>query len=130
MERKQLIEEIFLDGYLGKENKDRDYAHYVKPLNPQDGIGYSCVFRIRLSKTAAILVGIQINVAKEEKNTNCYLTYIDSGQDPKTRYRKWLTMTFFRKREHYLGLGIDEIIRRIAPILAEKLEKAERLYHG
>lgn len=129
MERRNLIENIFLDAYFGKEDKKRDYDHYVKPLNPEDGIGYCCVFRIRLSKTAAILVGIQVDLSNQEKNTNIYLTYIDSGQEPKTRYRKWLTKTFFRRREHYLGLGIDEIIRKVSPILAEKLEKAEGLYH-
>lgn len=130
MDKQELIETIFLDSYFCKENKERDYEHYVKALSPQDGIGFFGTFRVKLNKTAALVVGVHIDVSKPEFNTQYRITYVDSGQQPKTRYRKWLTITFFRKREHFNGLGVDEIIRRVSPILAEKVIKAENLYNG
>lgn len=123
----ELIKDIFLDAYLGKENKERDYKYWVKPLNPDDGIKFFCVFRIRLKGKAAILVRIQVDLEAELANTETSLVYIDQGFKPNTRFRTDFTKTFYKKRERLTGLGIDEIIKRVAPGLAEKLHKAEEL---
>lgn len=130
MEKAELIENIFLDAYFGKENKQRDYKHWVKPLNPGDGVSFFCVFRFKMEGKSAILVKLHVDLSKEENNTEYGLIYVDSGFKPETRFRMEFTRTFFRHRERIIGLGIDEIIRKVSPILASKVEKAEKIYYG
>lgn len=130
MDKAKLIESILLDAYLGKENAARDRKYWVRTLNPDDGISFLCVIRFKMEGKSAILVRFHVDLSKELYNTEYSLIYIDSGNKPETRFRMEYTKTFFRQRERIIGLGIDEIIRKISPILASKVEKAEKIYYG
>lgn len=122
MEMNQLIEEIFLDSLFGRKQKSRKgvyFPHYLYDGDPKKFFG---TFRYRFSKKDAIIVRVEINLYNEENNVRLGLTHIKTVRGAKH------TKTFYSKSSRILGRGVDEIIRDTAPILAERLMSAQRLY--
>lgn len=124
MEKTKLIEEIFLDSLFGRKQKERAGIYFPHCLFDDDPKKFFATFRYRFSKQDAIIVRVHINLYNEHDNVQLGLTHIKTVRGAKH------TRTFYSNTRKILGRGLDEIIRDVAPVLAERLSKAQVIYNA
>jgi len=121
MSPKEIVSEILLNAANGIPEKAYRNVYFIKIIDGGDKKNLFVSFRYKLTNIDAVVCWVDIDLERIDRNVLVGMSYL------KVRERK--SVTFFKKGLVIPRKNIVEMIQQdIAPLLSEKLSKAEAMY--